>query len=40
MPNPSLKLTRYGKHCKAGLSQTVHHLSPALTVLAYAGSLA
>jgi hypothetical protein len=30
LPNPSLKLTRYGKHCKAGLRHTVHHLSPAL----------
>jgi len=29
-PNPSLKLTRYGKHCKAGLRHTVHPLSPAL----------
>ena len=29
-PNPSLKLTRYGKHCKAGLRHTVHLLSPAL----------
>ncbi len=29
-PNTSLKLTRYGKHCKAGLRHTVHHLSPAL----------
>jgi hypothetical protein len=30
LPNPSLKLTRYGKHCKAGLRHTVHRLSPAL----------
>ena len=30
LPNPSLKLTRYGKHCKAGLRHTMHHLSPAL----------
>jgi hypothetical protein len=29
-PNPSLKLTCYGKHCKAGLRHTVHLLSPAL----------
>ncbi len=30
MPNPSLKLTRYGRHCKPGLRHTVHPLSPGL----------
>ena len=29
-PNPSLKLTRYGKHCEAWLRHTVHLLSLAL----------
>jgi len=32
-PNPSLKLTRYGRHCKPGLRHTVHHLSPGLQCL-------
>jgi hypothetical protein len=32
-PNPSLKLTRYGRHCKPGLRHTVHHLSPGLRCL-------
>jgi hypothetical protein len=27
-PNPSLKLTHYGRHCKPGLSQSYHRLSP------------
>jgi hypothetical protein len=30
MPNPSLKLTRYGRHCKPGLRHTVHHREPGL----------
>ena len=29
-PNPSLKLTRYGRHCKPELRHTVHLLSPGL----------
>ena len=29
-PNPSLKLTRYGRRRKPGLRHTVHHLSPGL----------
>ncbi len=29
-PNPSLKLTRYGRHCKPGLSQSYYRLSPGL----------
>ena len=29
-PNPSLKLTRYGKRCKPGLRHLVHHRSPGL----------
>ena len=29
-PNPSLKLTRYGRRCKPGLSQSYHRLSPGL----------
>jgi hypothetical protein len=29
-PNPSLKLTRYGRRCKPGLRHTVHLLSPGL----------
>jgi hypothetical protein len=33
LPNPSLKLTRYGRHCKPGLRHTVHHLSPGLQCL-------
>jgi hypothetical protein len=32
-PNPSLKLTRYGRHCKPGLSYSVHCLSPSLQYL-------
>jgi hypothetical protein len=32
-PNPSLKLTRYGRHRKPGLRHTVHHLSPGLQCL-------
>jgi hypothetical protein len=32
-PNPSLKLTRYGRHCKPGLSQSNHCLSPGLQYL-------
>ncbi len=30
LPNPSLKLTRYGRRCKPGLSQQYHRLSPGL----------
>jgi hypothetical protein len=30
MPNPSLKLTRYGRRCKPGLSQSYYRLSPGL----------
>jgi hypothetical protein len=30
MPNPSLKLTRYGRHCKPGLSHSYYRLSPGL----------
>ena len=29
-PNPSLKLTRYGRHCKPDLRYFVHCLSPGL----------
>jgi len=29
-PNPSLKLTRYGRHCKPDLRYSVHYLSPGL----------
>jgi hypothetical protein len=32
-PNPSLKLTRYGRHCKPGLRYSVHFLSPGLQYL-------
>jgi hypothetical protein len=32
-PNPSLKLTRYGRHCKPGLSQSYYRLSPGLQYL-------
>ena len=32
-PNPSLKLTRYGRHCKPGLRYSVHCLSPGLQCL-------
>jgi hypothetical protein len=33
MPNPSLKLTRYGRLCKPGLRHSVHYLSPGLQSL-------
>ena len=33
MPNPSLKLTRYGRHCKPGLSQSYYRLRPGLQYL-------
>jgi hypothetical protein len=29
-PNPSLKLTRYGRRCKPGLRPLRHHRSPGL----------
>jgi len=32
-PNPSLKLTRYGRHCKPGPSQLNYRLSPGLQYL-------
>ena len=32
-PNPSLKLTRYGRHCKPGLSHSHYRLSPGLQYL-------
>ncbi len=32
-PNPSLKLTRYGRHCKPGLSHSRYRLSPGLQYL-------
>jgi len=32
-PNPSLKLTRYGRLCKPGLSQSYYRLSPGLQSL-------
>jgi hypothetical protein len=32
-PNPSLKLTRHGRHCKPGLRYFVHYLSPGLQYL-------
>jgi hypothetical protein len=32
-PNTSLKLTRYGRHCKPGLRYSVHCLSPGLQYL-------
>ncbi len=32
-PNPSLKLTRYGRLCKPGLRYSVHFLSPGLQSL-------
>ena len=32
-PNPSLKLTRYGRHCKPGLRYSVYCLSPGLQYL-------
>ena len=33
MPNPSVNLTRYGRPCKPGLSQSYYRLSPGLQVL-------
>ena len=33
LPNPSLKLTRYGRLCKPGLSQSYYRLSPGLQSL-------
>ena len=30
LPNPSLKLTRYGRLCKPGLWHMVHHHRPGL----------
>ena len=30
LPNPSLKLTRYGMRCKPGPRHMVHHRSPGL----------
>ena len=33
LPNPSLKLTRYGRLRKPGLRYTVHYLSPGLRSL-------
>ncbi len=33
LPNPSLKLTRYGRHCKPGLSHSHYRLSPGLQYL-------
>ena len=32
-PNPSLEPTRYGRHCKPGLSQWNYRLSPGLQYL-------
>jgi hypothetical protein len=32
-PNPSVNLTRYGRPCKPGLSQSYYRLSPGLQVL-------
>jgi hypothetical protein len=29
-PNPSLKLTRYGRRCKPGPRHLVHHREPGL----------
>jgi len=29
-PNPSLKLTRYGRRCKPGPRHLVHHRAPGL----------
>jgi hypothetical protein len=29
-PNPSLKLTRYGRRCKPGPRHMVHHREPGL----------
>jgi hypothetical protein len=33
LPNPSLEPTRYGRHCKPGLSQSYYRLSPGLQCL-------
>ena len=33
LPNPSLKLTRYGRHCKPGLSHSYYRLRPGLQYL-------
>jgi hypothetical protein len=35
LPNPSLKLTRYGMRCKPGPRHTVHHRSPGLEYAAW-----
>ena len=32
-PNPSLEPTRYGRHCKPGLSHSYYRLSPGLQYL-------
>ena len=32
-PNPSLKLTHYGRHCKPGPSHSYYRLSPGLQYL-------
>ncbi len=32
-PNPSLEPTRYGRHCKPGLSHSNYRLSPGLQYL-------
>jgi hypothetical protein len=32
-PNPSVNLTRYGRHCKPGPRHTVHHRGPGLQCL-------
>ena len=32
-PNPSLEPTRYGRHCKPGLSQSYYRLRPGLQYL-------
>ncbi|MFQ3639755.1 MAG: hypothetical protein SNJ62_07070, partial [Chloracidobacterium sp.] len=32
-PNPSLKLTRYGRRCKIGPRHIAHHRSPVLRTL-------
>ena len=33
LPNPSLKLTRYGRHCKPGMSHSYYRLRPGLQYL-------
>ena len=33
LPNPSVNLTRYGRHCMPGLSQWNYRLSPGLQSL-------